>query len=309
MRQTIKLNYTDFWGHFDKYDNYFTQILSKRFAIEISDNPDFIIYSCYGTEHLKYNCIRIYYNGENLRTNWNGCDYSFSFDYIENNSRHYRLPNWVLYENPVKLTLPKTNPYEILKAKTGFCNMVVSNPNAKKRIEFFHKLSKYKKVDSAGKVLNNIGAPIKNKLDFIQKYKFTLAFENSSFPGYTTEKLFEPMLVNSIPVYWGNPVVNNDFNTKSFLNYSDYANDEALIEKIIELDQDDDLYIQMLQEPWFKNNAMPEFLSEDAILNQFEIIFSNNKKPVAKTFRNIFYVFNVKKEKILYYTNKIIPFR
>ena len=38
----------------------------------------------------------------------------------------------------------------------------------------------------------------------------TIAFENSSFPGYTTEKIFEPMLEGSIPIYWGNPRVDED---------------------------------------------------------------------------------------------------
>ena len=72
--------------------------------------------------------------------------------------------------------------------------------------------------------LNNVGGPVKNKIDFIMDHKFTIAFENSSYPGYTTEKIFEPMLVNSIPLYWGNPLVDRDFNTKSFLNFHDYGN-------------------------------------------------------------------------------------
>ncbi len=39
----------------------------------------------------------------------------------------------------------------------GTCAFMYSNPNAKERIEFFTKLSQYKKVDSAGKVLNYMG--------------------------------------------------------------------------------------------------------------------------------------------------------
>ena len=48
---------------------------------------------------------------------------------------------------------------------------------------------------------------VSNKMDFIKDYKFVISFENSSNPGYTTEKLIEPMLVNSIPIYWGNTEV------------------------------------------------------------------------------------------------------
>jgi len=126
-------------------------------------------------------------------------------------------------------------------------------------------------------VLNNIGGPLKGyedaKVQFIKDYKFTIAFENSEYPGYTTEKLIQPMLVHSIPIYWGNPVVHLDFNPKSFLNYYDFPDEEALIERIIELDQDDDLYRQYLLEPYYHNNQVNPLIEAEAILDQFEKIF------------------------------------
>ena len=78
-------------------------------------------------------------------------------------------------------------------------------------------MSSKEKVDSGGKFLNNVGGPVTDKLSFIKDYKFVISFENSSYPGYTTEKILEPMLVNSIPVYWGNPLVYNDFNYRTYI--------------------------------------------------------------------------------------------
>ena len=54
--------------------------------------------------------------------------------------------------------------------KKKFCCFVVSNSKASKRIDFFHKLSKYKCVDSGGGILNNVGGRVENKLDFIGDY-------------------------------------------------------------------------------------------------------------------------------------------
>jgi len=144
-----------------------------------------------------------------------------------------------------------------------------------KRIKFFHKLSKYKKVDSGGKVLNNIGGRVKDKLTFIKDYKFTIAFENASFPGYTTEKLVQPMFVDSLAIYWGNELVHNDFNPKSFLNYLDFKSEDELIQKIIEVDQTDELYIEYLKQPYFHNNVVNEYVNPENVLKQFEYIFSN----------------------------------
>jgi hypothetical protein len=115
-----------------------------------------------------------------------------------------------------QLTAPKN--IAAFKSKQKFCCMVVSNAHAKERIRFFEQLSKYKKVDSGGRFLNNIGRSIDEKMEFIKDYRFVISFENSSSPGYTTEKLIEPMLVNSVPIYWGDPEVGRYFNTKIFVN-------------------------------------------------------------------------------------------
>src|SRR5438309_10477229 len=77
------------------------------------------------------------------------------------------------------------------------------------------------------------------KIEFLKRYKFNIAFENASLPGYTTEKIVEPMAARCLPIYWGNPLIHREFNPKSFLNYVDFRDEAALIERIIELDQND----------------------------------------------------------------------
>jgi hypothetical protein len=134
-----------------------------------------------------------------------------------------------------------------------FCNFVYTNNNLADpaRKHFFEKLSKYKKVDSGGAYLNNIGRRVKDKLVFIKNYKFTIAFENSSLPGYTTEKIVNPMVVNSMPVYWGNPEIHLDFNKESFIYANDFNSLDEVVEEVIRLDKDDNAYIEKLSKPWY----------------------------------------------------------
>jgi alpha(1,3/1,4) fucosyltransferase len=101
------------------------------------------------------------------------------------------------------------------------------------------------------------------------------AFENCEHPGYTTEKLVHPMLAYSLPIYWGNPLVDRDFNTQSFLNFYDFKSEKELIEKIIELDQNDELYLEYLRQPYYNNNKINEFVNPHNILQQFRYIFEN----------------------------------
>ena len=42
-----------------------------------------------------------------------------------------------------------------------------------------------------GKYKNNIGGFIKNKIQFLSSYKFSIAIENSEGDGYITEKIMD----------------------------------------------------------------------------------------------------------------------
>ncbi len=271
----LKINFCDFWPGFDKFNNYFVSILSKEYEIEISENPDFLFFSNEGTAHKKYNCTRIFYTGESIQPDFRECDFGISFE-LNENRRSLRFPLYNLYGNINELVLPKPPFIEAKKKHTGFCNMVVSNPHSSKRIDFFHQLNKYKKVDSGGKYLNNIGGAVADKRSFICKYKFTLAFENKSYPGYTTEKIIEPMFCKSMPVYWGNPFIAEEFNTKSFINWNDYGSDEAVIERIIELDQNEDLYEKVYNEPYFLDNKPNHYCDEERLVEFLRGIFDNH---------------------------------
>lgn len=258
MKKKIKIAFADFWGGFEynpagksDFDNVFYRMLSEFYDLEISNQPDYLIYSVFGNSHQNYkNCKKIFYTGENIRPNFQTCDYSLSFDYMDD-ERNLRFPlsAITLYENGKKDGFDKVIDFDKIKSeKTNFCNFIFSNPNAQLRNYLFQELSKYKKVDAGGRVANNIGYLVDNKLDFQRSYKFSIAFENSEFPGYTTEKLVHPKLVDSIPVYWGNPLVDKDWNTKSFINAYNFSNVNELIDYIKEVDNNDDLWYQMLQE-------------------------------------------------------------
>ena len=278
----IKINFSDFWPNFNIERNYLVELLKNHYTLEITDKPDFLIYSVFGNYHKKFKCTKIFFTGENVRPNFEECDYAFSFDFI-NKPEHYRLPLYAWWA-PANELIKQTDldAKKILSEKTRFCNFIYGNPNATKRIAFMEKLSKYKQVDSAGTFMNNVGRVVTEmeKVDFIKDYKFTIAFENCEYPGYTTEKLVQPMLAYSLPIYCGNPLIGKDFNTKSFLNYSDFSSEEELIARIIEIDQNEKLYIEYLQQPYYHNNEVNEFINPENILRQFQKIF---EKPVRQS--------------------------
>lgn len=281
MKPRIRLAFSDYYRGFDPRTHYLPQLLSQRYQIELSDDPDFVIYFSYSNNFRRYRCIRIFYTGENVWPDFTECDYAVTFNFCDH-PNHFRLPIYCRDDEHILSSKDNLDPRKVLAEKTGFCNFLYSNRYCVARNRFFRKLSKYKRVDSGGKLLNNMGGRVADKMAFIQKYKFTIAFENESYPGYTTEKIIEPMVVNSLPIYWGNPLVHLDFNTASFLNCHDYASQEALIERIIEVDRNDDLYCHYLRQPWFPPESTVKHVTREDLLAQFDRIFFTPKEPVAK---------------------------
>ena len=260
----IKIYFVDFWVGFRNEENFIISTLRNHYQIIIdSKNPEYLFYSSFGGKHFQYSqAVKIYFSGENDIPDFNLCDYGISCSHLLFQNRHFRLPLYSLSENYNKLFQKSFSSEKVLKRK--FCNFVYSNSLISDPIRetFFHRLSKYKKVDSGGKHLNNIGKPVINKLDFIQDYKFTIAFENSAVDGYTTEKIIDPMLVNSIPIYWGNSKINLDFNTQSFINVMNYQSIDEAIERIIFLDNNDEAYLEMLSQSWFHEEKKIDFKDE-----------------------------------------------
>lgn len=282
--KSININFADFWPGFNVEENFIVSFLRERYIVNISSNPDYIFYSVFGSKHLNYDCVKIFYTGENESPNFNLCDYAIGFDPISFGDRYCRFPYFCFdqYSNQVQLALHKHESAN-LNPKTGFCTFVVSNPLASEcRTRFFDLLSKYKKVDSGGKVMNNVGGQVLNKYEFLSSRKFNIAFENTSHPGYCTEKIVEAFAAGTVPIYWGDPEIGSIFNKDAFVNVQDYPSFEKVIEEIIRIDNDDDLYLRMLGTPAFIDGELgysqfPERL-KDFLANIFD-------QPISSAYR------------------------
>ena len=281
MKTKLKIKFVDFYDGFIWNGHCLYKYLNQYFELELSDTPDLIIYSCYGTEFLKYSCPRIFYTAENIRPDYRFCDFAVSFDY-NNNQSHFRLPLYCVYFTNEVLT-KKRNLKAVLDKKMDFCSFVVSNAKeSEERINFFHELSKYKQVASGGKYANNVGGPVANKRDFISKYLFNIAFENSSYPGYTTEKIAEPWVEGCIPIYWGDPEVTRDINPDCFINMHDFDCFDAAIAHIKEVDASPELQIKYLSAPFFRNNLVPEHLKDEVIAQNLKYFIDSGLSGLPK---------------------------
>jgi len=304
MKKKIRVKFLDFYPSYTP--DLFMQILSRRYDAEISEDPEFLFCSVYDNKHFYYDCVKIFWTGENVSPNFNVYDYAIGFDYIEFEDRYLRSPLWQLYAgfSPDFISDEIRQMTDALKLNRKFCNFVYSNSWSQKRIEFFRMLSEYKRVDSGGRFMNNVGGPCESKLDFQKNYKFSIAFENFESNGYTTEKMTDAIAAGTVPVYWGNPRVAEEFNPEAFVNFYDYGSLERVMERVIELDRDDNAYLKMLSQPIFKDGyfARGEALSR---LENF-LYAAIDRGAGAKRLKHKMYWYNEKYSKNLWRVKRFL---
>lgn len=272
--------------------------LSRFYDIEYcEDDPDFVLCGDVGAgirnEYLDYDCPRIRISAENLCPDFNVYDYAIGYQHMAFEDRYLRFPYYYLHyfsdgsrtrgeKQNLRTAMEKHENEAYLHApREKFCNFIVSNARYASpiRIDFFRALSQYKKVDSGGRLFNNIGGPVGNKMEFQQRYKFSIAFENASSKGYITEKIIEAWAAGTIPIYWGAADIAEEFNPQSFIHVKGYEDFDRAIAQIRAIDNDDSLFRSMAAAPIAApGSRIRRLIDEEYLRAFFEHIFSQGRE-------------------------------
>ena len=296
MRKSFKLGFA---YSFSTAENFFIEALGRRFDVTRDDkNPDYLIYgdmnphqSFYADVHYNWsqytnpNMVTISYSGENVPPPLDRANFCMGYTPI-NSPRHYHLPLYVIdmwgaviegWTDDYYQLVGLSHDYEKEYDSRKFCSFVVSNPRQEMRNRAFYFVNEYKRVDSAGPHLNNMGQVLPReklhyKLDFLNEYRFNICFENGSAPGYVTEKLFNALQVKTMPIYWGSPTVGRDFNTRAFINASDHGDFNKLVDYVRHLDSPagKQEYLDIISQPAFKNDIPNCYTSMEELCTWWE---------------------------------------
>lgn len=316
-KKTIKLKFIGFWAGFDVTDNAIIDILKERYNVELSEDPDYVFVSVFEDEpysYTQYDCVRIFYTGEPFSPDFTSFDYAIGYDNITFCDRYCYFPNSIfgLFDKEKLKGKSFEEANAIYNKKEYFCNFIYKHPTVPGHREaIFNKLQEYKRVESAGTFMNNMpdGKIIpfsKEKIEFLNKCKFTIASESMSVPGFTSEKIMQAYEGNTIPVYYGDPEITKVYNPNAFVHITDLNKLDEVLEKIIEIDNNKDLYIKMLMEP--------KLLDEnyvDAKYEEFKTflynIFDQDKDKAYRRIRDYSAGVYLKSLKEMYLTRNSLP--
>jgi len=227
----LKIAYYNFWKDKNN-DNYFTKFLEYHFKEEIQvvsvfkcKDLDILISSCMGNikfiKIIKAKC-KIFYYGENLnryppynddKLLQDTFDLIVGFRPTNLQEKFIRFPLWLIYypyysyqEND-NIINHIENKYSINKInKTKFACLIARHDFGGQRKIIMDVLTGSGKVDCPGLFNNNcppIGPNPDDKIKHLKDYQYNICPENSKYPGYHTEKIFQALEAGCIPLYWG----------------------------------------------------------------------------------------------------------
>ena len=83
-----------------------------------------------------------------------------------------------------------------IKLNKKNCCLIARHDREGQRTKIFNEVNKYCKIfcpSNYKKNCNPIGKNVKDKLNFLKKFKYNICPENSKFEGYCTEKIFQSL--------------------------------------------------------------------------------------------------------------------
>jgi hypothetical protein len=146
--------------------------------------------------------------------------------------------------NPPASNMPWIKTYSVFE-KSKLCSYITSfkqfTSGHNKRIELFEKLKNNPKFKDHifGRNYNFIP----DKLDGLKDYMFSIVIENSIYPKYYTEKITDCFATGTVPIYYGDRSIGEDFDLNGIIFIEDLESFDLLTRE---------LYFSML--PSINNN-------------------------------------------------------
>lgn len=162
--------------------------------------------------------------------------------------------------------------------KNLFCSFIERYDSEKRDSTFLDICLRYKPIISCGLKWSNSGYCFDENKDYKyikechRRVKFNLCFEDYETNGnlwYLTDKIIRAYEYGVVPIYCGSHNITNWFNPESFINCNGLTNDEIL-EKIMDIDTNDELYKHMLYSNPFNENIEWKIYSEQRLINFLE---------------------------------------
>lgn len=199
------------------------------------------------------------------------------------------FPYGVIEERTTNYTLPTLEEVSKKSHKIAWFVSNCKTMESEIRKMYVEELKKYISVHVYGKCGNYSCTQTNKSVEddpcykmLEEKYKFYLSFENSFCDSYVTEKMFNILQKNVIPIVMGGSNYSKIAPPMSVINVDDFETPKDLAEYLHELDSNYDKYVKYFK--WKYKYVARNYLRENVLCQLCEML----NKPVQYTsYKNI----------------------
>lgn len=203
-------------------------------------------------------------------------DFAMGYDVL-NHPKYLRFPLWLLSnfepnstEEDIENKIIEWNSITFEKSRN--VTVVSSHDLWKTRTKICDDVEKVTHIDYAGRWRNNTSDLFvkfgDNKRNFLKEYKFNICAENVDDTGYVTEKIFDAISMDNIPLYIGGG---------NYLEPNVINSNKVLLWK---MDEDNSDTLELFDTLVHDEKSFNEFKDQDAILN-------NSSKHIIGLFNSL----------------------
>jgi len=267
----MKIAHANFWPTFSLHNGLIKHVLDQAFGEweeTISQKEaDLILASVYPQQPTAFPGKTIAWIWENIRPDYRLYPFSVSCDFDDYGGHNVRCPVWysqiqwspdMIVPKPSgngahnheplvplsTLMTPRTEPYV---PREKFCAIVASAFEPFRMINA-GMLNSIGPVDAYGRAFGKEN-DTRSKYEILQDYTFSLCFENSVFPGYYTEKPLHAWVAGTVPLYFSDGGVAEDFNVLALVNRYKYYSQKEFLDAVRYFSTHQDTLEQIWREP------------------------------------------------------------
>lgn len=243
----IAIGWVDWYPHWNPTSNFITDLLDLTripyYVVGDSHDADILFAGVYGDNFVadwqNTYAFSVLCSGENVRPTFGIYDFSLSTDLYEYSGKNHRWPEYYSQlafssDGTFRSSADETSLRLLYREKQDrdILFSAVYNNSCPHREHFISLLSqRYGAANVKTYGSTRIGRDC-DKYEILGRSRFHLAFENSTFPGYTTEKLFQCLQMGAYGLYWGPTSVETEFDSRYYANIEHYHSSDDLFKHI-----------------------------------------------------------------------------
>ncbi len=115
---------------------------------------------------------------------------------------------------------------------------------------------------------------VTSKATVFPRYRFALCYENAVVPGWITEKIFDCMRSDCVPIYWGAPNITDYVDAEAFVDRRRFKSDAELEAYLLSITEQEYERFQTAMQAYLQSERFAKFLSPafaDTIIRNLEL--------------------------------------